>query len=94
MPNSRSAAKRVRQNATHYARNRRRMKEVRTAIRDFGITIQAGDVAKATTQLSSLFKLLDQVSSTSTMHKKTADRYKSRLSIRLNAIKAGKPKAA
>jgi small subunit ribosomal protein S20 len=93
MPNSASAKKRVRQNATRRARNRWRLGEVRTAIKNFRTTVQSGDTAKADESLKAIYKLLDQVASTKTIHKNTASRYKSRLAARLNAAKA-KPAAA
>ena len=94
MPNSASARKRVRQNHTLRARNRRRTGEIKDAVKAFRNTIHAGDVDKAGTQLKELYKLLDQIASTKTIHKNTASRYKSRLTISLNKLKASKTKAA
>lgn len=93
MPNSRSARKNVRKNATNRARNRWRLDRIRNAIKEFRDTVQHGDAAKAETQLKAIYKLLDQVASTQTIHKNTASRYKSRLTARLNALKAPKKAA-
>jgi small subunit ribosomal protein S20 len=93
MPNSASAKKRVRQNATRRARNRWRLGQVRGAIKEFRASLVAGDTAKAGDQLKAIYKLLDQVATTKTIHKNTASRYKSRLTARLNTAKA-KPAAA
>ena len=83
MPNSASAKKRVRQNATRRARNRWRLGEIRGAIKSFRATLVAGDTAKADEQLKAIYKLLDQIASTKTIHKNTASRYKSRLAARI-----------
>jgi small subunit ribosomal protein S20 len=50
----------------------------------------AGDADAAGTELKAVVKKLDKIASTSTMHKKTAARKKSRLTKRLNALKAKK----
>lgn len=87
MAHSVSAKKRVRQNEKHRAANRRRKRDFRGMIREFNETLQKGDVAAAEKQLPALYKKLDQVASTPTLHKKTAGRYKSRLAARLNKAK-------
>ena len=88
MAHSLSAKKRVRQNAKHRARNRWRKITFRKAIREYQETILHGSVTDAEAQLSALYKLLDRVSATGTIHKNTASRYKSRLTLRLNSKKA------
>jgi small subunit ribosomal protein S20 len=94
MAHSLSAKKRVRQNASRRALNRWRVGGVRSAIKDFNATVLRGEIEQAQTQLKAIYKLLDQVGSTSSMHKNTASRYKSRLTVRLNALKASKAGAA
>ena len=49
--------------------------------------LQAGDVGAAETAFKEVSRQLDKVSATSTMHKNTAARRKSRLSKRLLALK-------
>jgi len=56
-------------------------------------TMAEGDVKSAGEQFHLVVKKLDKLASTSTMHKKTAARKKSRLARRLNALKA-KPGAS
>jgi small subunit ribosomal protein S20 len=68
--------------------NRARKSAVKTQIKRFEKAIAAGDVKTAGEQFRLAVKQLDQVSSTSTMHKRTAARRKSRLARRLNALKA------
>jgi small subunit ribosomal protein S20 len=94
MPNSLSAKKRVRQNTKRQAINRWRTTRVKTAIKNFRATVVHGDVDKATADLKALYKLLDQIASTGTLHRNTAARYKSRLTTRFNAMKKAKTAAA
>jgi small subunit ribosomal protein S20 len=83
-----SAKKRVRQNAKKKAINRARKSEVKTGIKRLEDVIKTGDAAAAKEQLKAVARDLDKVSSTSTMHKNTAARKKSRLAKRVNALKA------
>ena len=92
MAHSLSAKKRVRQNAKKKAINRARKSEVKTRVKRLEDVIKAGDAAAAQEQLKAVARKLDKVSSTSTMHKNTAARKKSRLAKRVNALKA-KPTA-
>ncbi len=85
MAHSLSAKKRLRQNVKHRAVNRWRKTRYRQAIRQFDEAVLHGRVEEAAGQLKMLYKLLDQIADTGTIHKNTASRYKSRLSIRLNA---------
>jgi small subunit ribosomal protein S20 len=61
---------------------------VKTQIKHLEETLTKGDVAAAQDQLKLVAQKLDKVASTSTMHKKTAARKKSRLARRVNALKA------
>ena len=88
MAHSLSAKKRVRQNAKRRVINRARKSMVKTQTKHFLEAITAGDVEKAAAEFKLLTKKLDKVASTSTMHKNTAARTKSRMARRLNALKA------
>lgn len=94
MPNTASAKKRVRQNASRRALNRWRKDKYRSAIKDYNETILHGSVEDATTKLQGLYKLLDQTASKGTIHKNAAGRYKGRLTAKLNRKKASAPAAA
>jgi small subunit ribosomal protein S20 len=83
-----SAKKRVRQNEKSRITNRARKSQVKTQIKHYEEILEKGDIAAATEQLRLVTKKLDQTAATSTMHKKTAARKKSRLTKRLNALKA------
>jgi small subunit ribosomal protein S20 len=83
-----SAKKRVRQNAKRRTINRARKSQVKTQIKRLETALSAGNVEAATAELKATAKKLDKVAATSTMHKKTAARKKSRLTKKLNALKA------
>jgi len=82
-----SAKKRIRQNAKRRMRNRARKSMVKTQIKHFEAALSAGQVDQAREQYRLLVKKLDKVASTSTLHKNTASRVKSRMARRLNALK-------
>jgi small subunit ribosomal protein S20 len=85
---SASAKKRIRQNESHNARNKWRKDRVKKAVRSFEEALSAHDTEKAAECLKVVFKQLDQVAATGTIHKKTADRRKSRLAQKLNKASA------
>jgi len=85
-----SAKKRVRQNGKKRTINRARKSQVKTQLKHFTTALEAGDVEAATQQYRLVAAKLDKTAATSTMHKKTADRKKSRLAKHLNALKAEK----
>jgi small subunit ribosomal protein S20 len=82
------AKKRARQNTKSRTINRARKSRVKTQIKHFEEALEKGDVSAATEQLRLVTKKLDKTASTSTMHKKTAARKKSRLTRKLNTLKA------
>ncbi len=88
MAHSLSAKKRVRQNARKRTLNRSRKSQVKTQVKHLETAIGEGKLPEAQEQFRLLTKNLDKVASTSTMHKKTAARKKSRLAKKINALKA------
>ena len=90
MAHSLSAKKRVRQNAKRRATNRARKSQVKTQIKHFEAAVDNGDVEAASEQYKLVVRKLDKIAATSTMHKRTAARKKSRLTKRLNGLKAKK----
>jgi len=80
--------KRAKQNTNRRTINRARKSQVKTQIKHLEAIMEKGDVESASEQLRLVAKKLDKTASTSTMHKKTASRKKSRLTKRLNALKA------
>lgn len=90
MAHSLSAKKRVRQNVKARTINRVRKSQVKTQIKHFESALAGEDVEAASEQYRLVAKKLDKTAATSTMHKKTAARKKSRLAKKLNALKAKK----
>ena len=90
MAHSLSAQKRVRQNAKHRVINRARKSMLKTQIKHFDEAVKAGDIAKAESEFVIAQKKLDRVAGSSTMHKNTAARIKSRLCRRLKDLKVKK----
>lgn len=90
MAHSLQAKKRARQNVKRRAINRARKSQIKTQIKHLEETLAGGNVEAASEQFRLLTKKLDKTAATSTMHKKTAARKKSRLARKLNAIKAKK----
>lgn len=88
MAHSLSAKKRVRQNAKRRLINRARKSQVKTQIKRFETALSSGSIEAASEQYRLVAQKLDKVAATSTMHKKTAARKKSRLAKRLNSLKA------
>jgi small subunit ribosomal protein S20 len=83
-----SAKKRVRQNTKHKTLNRARKSVLKTTTKRFLTVIEDSNVEKAQAEYTLLAKKLDKTASTSTMHKNTASRIKSRMAKRLNSLKA------
>ena len=90
MAHSLSAKKRIRQNAKKKTINRARKSEVKTQIKHFEAAVASGDGQAASEQYRLVAGKLDKTAATSTMHKKTAARKKSRLAKKLNSLKAKK----
>jgi small subunit ribosomal protein S20 len=85
-----SAKKRVKQNAKKRTINRSRKSQIKTQIKHFDSAISSGDVETASEQYRLVAQKLDKSAATSTMHKRTAARKKSRLAKQLNSLKAKK----
>jgi len=85
-----SAKKRIRQNAKKRSINRARKSQVKTQVKHFEETLSGGDTEAASEQYRLVVSKLDKTAATSTMHKKTTARKKSRLAKKLNSLKAKK----
>lgn len=90
MAHSLSAKKRVRQNVKSRAINRGRKSRIKTQIKHFDAAVASDDVEAASKQYRLVAQKLDKTAATSTMHKRTAARKKSRLAKQLNSLKAKK----
>lgn len=90
MAQSLQAKKRARQNTKRRTTNRAHKSQIKTQIKHFETAISNGDAEAASEQYKLVVKKLDKTAATSTMHKKTAARKKSRLAKKLNALKTKK----
>ncbi|MCA9298254.1 MAG: 30S ribosomal protein S20 [Phycisphaerales bacterium] len=86
MAHSRSARKRVRQNASHRARNRWRLRQMRLAIKDFLVKCTSGSKDEARDAYRTASALIDKSAAKGVIHKNQAARRKSRLNARLKAM--------
>ncbi len=87
MPNTKSAKKRLRQDAVRRTRNRSVKSAVKTQIRKVREAIAAGDVATAETELRLAAKRVDKAAAAGVVHANLAARVKSRLSAAVKAVK-------
>ena len=90
MAHSRTANKRIRQNARRRMQNRTRRSRVKTQTKRVLVAIEKDDVAAAEKELQQAYKVLDKIGHTPAIHKKTAARKKSRLAKKVNALRAAK----
>jgi small subunit ribosomal protein S20 len=88
MANTKSAEKRIRQNAKERERNRAHRSRLRTAVKRLRSAVESGDTAKADELLPQTLKTIDSIAQKRVIHKNTAARTKSRLAKALAAAKA------
>jgi small subunit ribosomal protein S20 len=79
MPNTKSAKKRLRQNAVRRVRNRSTKSALRTQIRKVREAVQTGDLEKADLEYRQTARRLDQAAAGRVIHPNRAGRLKSRL---------------
>jgi small subunit ribosomal protein S20 len=85
-----SVLKNIRQSAKREAINRMNRTRVRTAIRRMRSALNAKDAATAEKLAPETFSELDKAIQKRTLAENTANRYKSRLTLALNTLKAKK----
>lgn len=85
-----SVLKNIRQSAKREAINRMNRTRVRTAIRRMRSALNAKDAAAAEKLAPETFSELDKAIQKRTLPENTANRYKSRLTLALNTLKAKK----
>ena len=88
MPNIESAKKRMRQSKKRRALTKWRKERLKLQVRSLHEAIRVKDLETAEAELRKTCSILDKVSTTSTMHKNTAARKKSRLAMRVNALRS------
>ena len=87
MPNTRSAAKRMRADAKRRLQNLSDKTQLKTLTRKFHSVLQAGQTDQAQQLYGLLTKHLDQAAKRGILHRNTASRKKSRLARRLAQTK-------
>ena len=88
MAQHKSAIKRARQNAKRNLRNRSLRSGLRTHLKNYHDLLDKKDVAAAEGGLAGIAKQIDKAVTKGILHRRTAARYKSRLAVALNKIKA------
>lgn len=89
MAHSLSAKKRVRQTIKRNARNRSRKELLKQELKGFNTALAANDAGKTAASLTKVVQRLDRIAAKGVIHKNTAARKRSRLTKRLNLLKAG-----
>ena len=88
MANHKSALKRMRQDEVKRQRNRSHRTRMRNAVRKLRTLIEAGDADAAREQLPQILSLVDHTAQKGVIHRNTAARYKSRLTVAVAGIAA------
>ncbi len=83
-----SVLKRAAQSVQRAEVNRANRTRVRTAIKKLRGAITAGDVTAADNLLNATLSAIDQAITKNVLHENTANRYKSRLTLAFNGLKA------
>ncbi|RMG03998.1 MAG: 30S ribosomal protein S20 [Acidobacteria bacterium] len=86
MPNHKSAAKRARQNKKRRERNRSLRSSLRTQIKKLRSAISSGNKELCLELLNPTISKIDKAVSKGILHKNTAARYKSRLTLQINKL--------
>ena len=87
MANHFSAVKRARQTVKRTANNRSNTSRLRSTLRQLRETLATGDSKTAKAAFSNTVSMIDKAVKNGVIHKNTAARYKSRLSVRVAAVK-------
>jgi small subunit ribosomal protein S20 len=87
MPNTKSAERRVRSNSIRAASNRGLKSRLARLEKGYRSLVVAGKKAEAVAALRGVASALDKAAKTGVIHRATADRKKSRLSVLANAVK-------
>ena len=83
MANHKSALKRVRQTSKRTADNRSIRADLRTNIKKFRLLQESGNLDKVREAYPNVQKNIDKAVTKGVLHKRTGERYKSRLAISL-----------
>lgn len=87
MPNTKSAERRMRSSARKQSNNQRTVSRLKTLEKAYQVTLTGAKKDAASTALKAVASALDKAVKTGVIHRSTADRKKSRLSLQLNKLK-------
>jgi small subunit ribosomal protein S20 len=87
MPNTKSAERRSRNSARKQVRNHSVKSKLKTLEKSYLGLLSGATRDQATASYRSISSALDKAAKTGVIHKATADRKKSRLALRLKAVK-------
>ena len=86
MPNSKQAAKRLRQDDVRKVRNRAKSSRMKTEIKRVETLVSAGDAAGAQAAMPAAFKCIDKAAKTNVIHANNAARKKARLARLVRSV--------
>lgn len=86
MPNIKSAKKRVELSMVAYEKNKAMKSALKTVIKKFDASLAGGDKAAAEAAYKQAVKAVDKAESKGILHKNTAARKKSSMTLRLNKM--------
>jgi small subunit ribosomal protein S20 len=86
MANHKSAAKKARRDVEARLRNRGNKSAMKTAIKKFLSVVAAGNKAEAQKALPAIMGVMDIAERKGVLHKNAANRHKSRLTLKVNAL--------
>jgi small subunit ribosomal protein S20 len=89
-----SVLKNIRQTARRTAVNRANRSTMRTAVKKIRGLISAGKIDEARQLLPATYEALDRAIQKRVLHENTANRYKSRISLAVNAAQAAAKKTS
>lgn len=84
MPNTRSAAKRVRSSERRRLRNKSIKSRVKTAIKKFDLALGGSEIEKAQELMREASSVIDRAANKGVIHRNAAARKKSRMAERFN----------
>ena len=86
MANHKSAAKKARRDVEARLRNRGNKSAMKTAIKKFLTVVAAGNKTEAQKALPVIMGVMDVAERKGVLHKNAANRHKSRLTLKVNAL--------
>ncbi|BDU75752.1 30S ribosomal protein S20 [Mesoterricola sediminis] len=86
MANHKSAAKKAAHDAEARLRNRANRSAMKSAVKKFLAVVASGNKAEATTLLPGTLGVVDKACRKGVLHKNAANRAKSRLTLKVNAL--------